>query len=364
MKRTIALSLAATVVLLPVAVLAASPASVLGQSLTQEPAQEEAAAAEQEELPTRRYVLKDGKAIRAAILGSEGDRVRLEVRFAGGSGARWYDISAFKETSQVNLRRELVAEGDLSGQLAVAEFAADKGLVDESRRELRRVAQMADSTGQPLPAELTGRAISLVETIIVELCRAGRVGEARHGVSRLVTRQDGELTDAQKQRFVKVLDDAIEEREQAQADERRAKRDAKVAAEIDRKLKPIYKDIKDGAELRRKGLLGSRKRSSAKRDLAKSVAKFESALKKIDRLEKSSAGDTELRSELGALRQRAYEGWRDALLAGASLDLSLGRFNESMEAVNTILADHPKDKEALAMRARIEVAANDWGWWN
>jgi len=33
-----------------------------------------------------------------------------------------------------------------------------------------------------------------------------------------------------------------------------------------------------------------------------------------------------------------------------------------MKGVNTVLADSPGQKGALAMRGRIETAQNDWGW--
>ena len=36
--------------------------------------------------------------------------------------------------------------------------------------------------------------------------------------------------------------------------------------------------------------------------------------------------------------------------------------NDAMKGVNTVLADSPGQKGALAMRGRIETAQNDWGW--
>ena len=69
------------------------------------------------------------------------------------------------------------------------------------------------------------------------------------------------------------------------------------------------------------------------------------------------------RVDAADISEAAFAGWHDCLLSLASLSLSTGQFNDAMESVNTVLADVPKDREALEMRSRIEVTANDWGWW-
>ncbi|MEM6673328.1 MAG: hypothetical protein AAF726_10830 [Planctomycetota bacterium] len=320
-------------------------------------------AKEIEPTPTRRYVLESGDALRGSIVGVDGSKIQLKVTVPGGYSTRWLELDRFEPKSQVAIRRALVPEGDLDAQLAVAEFAAQEGLVDSSRKELGRLAHMAEELDEEITPEMKGRAIDLVNGIVAGLCSEGRVGEARQGVNRLITRRGDGLTDEDRARLLATLDASVAEQEAAEAVERQAKRDAKVAAEIERELEPIHKDLKKGAELRRKGLLNSKKRGAAKKDLDKAVKEFESAVERIDGLDEKAAGNSALREELDQLRAKGVMGWQDSLLAGASLDLAQGKFHDAMASVNTILADDPKNKEALAMRARIEVAENDWGWW-
>ena len=321
-------------------------------------AQDEASGAE-----SRRYVMKGGKAIRGTVLAVDGARVRLRVNVGGGSGESWYDLSAFEPSSQVDLRRAALAEDDLAGMLGLATFALDSGLVDDSRRELQFMAHAAAAAGTPLSPELRASALDLTNRIITELCAAGKVGEARTGVRRLLTKRGGDLTDADRTRLMDTLDEGIAAKEAAEAAEREARADARATAELERKLAPIRKDVENGQAYRRKGLLESKSQSKSRRDLKKAVSSFDRARKGAAKLAKSAAGDEVLGAELADLAEDAYAGWHDCLLSLASLSLSTGQFNDAMASVNKVLADAPKDREALAMRSRIEVTANDWGWW-
>ena len=42
--------------------------------------------------------------------------------------------------------------------------------------------------------------------------------------------------------------------------------------------------------------------------------------------------------------------------------MTRGQFNPAIQEVNRILAGDPGNEQALAMRGRIEVASNAWGW--
>jgi len=312
---------------------------------------------------SRRYVMKGGKAIRGSVLAVEGDRVRLRVSVGGGSGESWYDLSSFEPGSQVDLRRAGLADDDYQGMLDVATFALESGLVDDARRELQFMAHAAAAAGTPLTPELRASALDLTDRIITELCAAGKVGEARTGVRRLLTKRGGDLTDEDRTRLMDTLDAGIAAREAAEAAERDARADARATAELERKLAPIRKDVEDGQAYRRKGLLESKSQSKSRRDLKKAVGHFDRARKSAERLARSAAGDEALAAQLADLSEAAFAGWHDCLLSLASLSLSTGQFNDAMESVNTVLADVPKDREALEMRSRIEVTANDWGWW-
>ena len=62
---------------------------------------------------------------------------------------------------------------------------------------------------------------------------------------------------------------------------------------------------------------------------------------------------------LDAITERAQGYVVSTLLDQASLNLTRGQINEAMGKVNNILATDPSNRQAQAMRARIEIAANE-----
>ena len=339
---------------------AAAPLLLL-PALLASPAPQDEGATSEEPRP-RSYTLRNGRSIRGTILESEEDRVRLKLLVDGGTAVQWYGFKDFEPRSQVRLKHEQVPEGDVVGQLAVAEFAAALGQYDQSRTELKRCAYMLDASNEAPPASFKDRALALTIQLLEAFCARGDVAEARSAVSRLVTKRDTSLTEQEKLLLVETVEAASALRKREQEAERRGEEDAKAAAERARKLAPIQKHLSKGKEKRRKGLLGSRKYSAASRDLESALEHFQDALEEIETLREGLAGDDTLRVELDAAAADASGYWQDTLLSHASLDLARGKFNDAMESVNTILADHPGHAEALAMRGRIEVAQSDWGW--
>ena len=62
--------------------------------------------------------------------------------------------------------------------------------------------------------------------------------------------------------------------------------------------------------------------------------------------------------ELDQVRQRATTLQSDALMNAASVCLVRGQFSKALGHVNTVLAMDANNSDARAMRARIEIAAN------
>ena len=257
--------------------------------------------------------------------------------------------------------REQVPEGDLSAQLAVAELAEEKGLTEMARTELRRCAHMIHD-GEALPPAVRERAIELIVQLVDSLCAEGKISEARSAVTRIITRQSSSLSVEEQDRLISTVEAASDRAIGEQNKARRAKEDARVVAERERKLKPVLARMDKGKERRRKGLLNSRQFSAASRDLHGAAKEFELALADIDRLSQQFADDPLMIAELEDLGAQCRTQWHDSLLSAASLELVRGSYGRAMESVNTVLLVEPQNEQALAMRARIEVSQSDWGW--
>ena len=309
------------------------------------------------------YVLASGTNVRGTIAEVEGERVRLRLSIAGGgTSLHWYDLQDFEPRSQVRLEREQVAEGDLMAQLGVAELASELELYDQSRTELTRCAHIIDYSGQAPPEAFKPRALQLTVHLLEQLCADGNVSEARRAVSRLLTRRSDLMSEEDQSRLIGTVESAALRIAEAQAAERRAAAESRALEVREEELEPVQRELERGRQHRRSGLLGSRRYTAASRDLRRAVGYFESALEKIEELREENAGDAAMLAELDALAAQATAQRQDSLLSTASLELARGSFNDAMESVNRILVDAPAHAQALAMRARIEVAENDWGW--
>jgi hypothetical protein len=306
--------------------------------------------------------LKSGKRLHGSIVQIDGQRVQLRLSVSGGTSVQWYDIDDFDDRSRVRLRREQVAEGDVLAQLAVAEYAAELGLIDLSRTELRRCAHMLDSGDAAPPAAFRQRAIDLTLRLLERFCERGDVSEARSAVSRLLTRRSSELSEEEQARFLATVEDAAARLSDGKAAERRAKEDAKTSAARKKHLDAVDKRVAKAQALRRKGLLASRSYSASSRDLRGAVKQFEAALKEIEKLRKKFDDDAVMLAELDAVHAETLDQWKDCLLATGSLELGRGNFGRARDNVQRVLERDPKHAQALAMRARIEVAENEWGW--
>jgi len=308
------------------------------------------------------YELKDGKHVRGVVVDAEGDRIRMKVSLSGGSSTRWFDLADFELKSQVRVQRDQVAEGDLLGQLGVAEFANSHGLIEMSRTELRRCAHMLKLAPEPRPEGFESRALKLTLQLLEGLATRGDISEARHAVTSLLVRYEDSLSEDEKNQLIQAVEGGVQRHKSKLSAARNAKETAQDAAKREKHLKGVRSDLEKGEKRRRKGLLGSRKYTSASRDLHAAVKLFESALKDTEKLSKKFSDDAFLVAELKVLGDEARTQVQDCLLSSASLELARGSFNRSMEDVNRIIADDPKHKQALAMRQRIEVAQSDWGW--
>jgi len=144
---------------------------------------------------------------------------------------------------------------------------------------------------------------------------------------------------------------------------RAAKENERMVADRERQLKPLQKGLKDAEAYRDRGMQNSKSFGSANNDFQRAIRLCELVMGRAASLSKSHANDTVMVRELRNMDQQAGEMRTDMLLTTASLYITHGQLNAAMGNVNKVLATEPDNRQALAMRGRIEVAANSgWGW--
>lgn len=312
------------------------------------------------------FMLKDGGSLEAAVLKIDGERVRLRVAVRGGGHAEtWKDLADFSKLSQFIMRRDSVPEGDCEACLKLARWATDQGLMQQGRQALRQAVAMAEeATFTPeRRSAMVESALTVVEDIFRWMIRNGKASQARSGLESILIRHPDKLTEAQKMRLHDLIESEVSALAAAKAGRKRARDDQQQSAQTERKLASLKKRLDQGKAARRKGLLSSKYFSKANASFERATRHFQAVIKSADSIIQKSGNDPELVARASSMRKEADQYWKSAMLSSASLKLTRGHYNAAMEKVNRILADHPSDPQAMRMRSRIEIAANEWDIW-
>ena len=137
---------------------------------------------------------------------------------------------------------------------------------------------------------------------------------------------------------------------------------ARKDKEFHRSLKPVRRRVEMGDRDVKQGLNAGSSMSKARNRFRTASTWYNRALRGCDKLKKKYGNDASYASDINYLHEQATKGLIDTLLHEASILTSRGSFNRALGNVNRILAMDSGNTRALAMRGRIETAANE-GWY-
>jgi len=307
------------------------------------------------------YVLKDGKVIRAEVLAVDGDEVELKIHMAAGQMKGTKPLTDFAPQSAFKILRSVTPRNDVAGHLKLAKFAADNNLIAASRRELRYVRSIAETqTFDPeKEQQLVAEALAIVRTVLNNLIEAGKTKDVRYVMSQIMLLDNTRFSEEDKASLVDLVQSSLRDKKAAEASARHANEDAEERERREKLLKPIQDGLDRGLAARRKGMLNSKQFSSALSAFDRAIKEFENVERRAASLRKRHPNDKALAEELDSATEQARGYVDSTLLDQASLNLTRGQINEAMGKVNKILASDPNNRQAQAMRARIEIAANE-----
>lgn len=309
------------------------------------------------------YVLKNGAFVRAEVLAVEGRQVRLRVWREGRSSDLRRSLDEFAPHSAYRMLRD-VSAGRVDDHLKLARYAVDNGLVAVAERELGFARRLA---GDPALAEDLGHSIArrgaeALEELFREALGRGEVALARRHVAEILTRYpDGLATSAVQQMLARV--DRATTEEKPTAEHRGAEEPAPLMSrEHARILRPLTRAMENGSGRHRAGLLASKHFAKAHALMASASRDFDSVIRTGTKLLERHRRYPGLVARVSELVARARVAQQESLLDAASLCVVRGQFSSALGEVNRVLAINPGNRRALDMRARIEIAANEWGY--
>jgi hypothetical protein len=312
----------------------------------------------------RTFQLKDGSKLNAEIVAVKDGAAELRVHIGGGTTVTTRRLDEFDPRSAYQLMLSATAPDDIEGQVKLVEYAVDHGLFAAARDAMRRARAAAKDRRLPpdVEARLVDRSVDALDRLLTQMIGQGKVQDAEVILQRILQTETPRVTDERKRAFVDKHEQAVEAaRGRVKAE--RAQR-AQDAAEQARKkqVDAFERELAKANDQRKKGLLAGKEQSAAKEHFSRAVRISADVAGDIDRLGNKKDADPTLVSDLKQVKQEAEDMQVSCLLHTASVDLVRGSFNSAMGHVNRALAIHPENQQALAMRARIEVAANSDDW--
>jgi Zn-dependent M16 (insulinase) family peptidase len=180
---------------------------------------------------------------------------------------------------------------------------------------------------------------------------------AQHEISILLTEfPDEPAADEASKLLVKI--EASEEERRTESVEDRTEEVAKLLA-------PIEKRHEKAVQKNMDGLRAGKSTSKMRKNFETSMQESQRAYDALAKLKKKHGDDPQFMRAATALEGEIEHQYVQTSLNLASIYLTRGSLNRAMGIVNEVLAMAPKNPEAMAMRARIESAANNnsWGGW-
>ena len=308
----------------------------------------------------RSYQLKDGTVIRAEINRLDREQKRVEYTFyaGGGSGRSTRSLLEFAPQSQFTMLRATLADDDIEGRVQLASLAVEHGLIAAAQREMLKIkAVAADMEFAPeLEERIMDEAVNALDGLLRRLLDEGNMKDANFILHEIMSGR--RITEAQKAQFTRLVQNKSRQVEEAAARDRATARTARLSAERERQLKPLQDRLQRGNSLEQRALQNLSNQSQARSAYNGAVRDFDYVIQAAERLSDRHSDDSDFTSELASLSRQAEDDKISSLLSLASIYTTRGSFNDAMGSVGQVLAMDRENRQALNMRARIEIAAN------
>ncbi len=315
----------------------------------------------------RTYVFKEKQAGRAGIRGRikkvEGERVTFAVYEGPATWDEHRDFGLFTPASQFQIM-QVVTQDTPEAQLELARWGLENGAPVQANYALATARSLANEPdlGSDLQKQIREQtAAQLKNRFHYELAQ-GRVATAAQTLREL-DRHYSEVVAADVRAGMKV---SLEAREAQFKQEKKEKAAQEAVARKDKefqtKLKPIRSRVERGQAHIQRGLNAGSSMSKALGNFKSATRDLDQAVRASEQLRKQYGNEARYSSDITYVHEQATRSLTDALLHSASIQTSRGSFNAALGNVNRVLAMDPNNTRALAMRGRIEVAANE-GWY-
>lgn len=297
--------------------------------------------------------LATGKVVRGNATAYDDVNKILHFKLESGE-QQAYSLDQLDGRSVYLVYTSVIPKENGKGQLQLANLARDVGLFEHAARRYG-YAEKADPS---LKAEVErerakgrGMAADFCLKNAREASYKGDKKEAEKWLKILLERLPNEPQSAEAAQLI----EASYAKDRA---EQEAAIEAEMTAELQKEIKKGKASYQSMVEDTRKGLT-ARNDSQARKLWQSALKSGDTVLRECDRLMKKYGSDARVQEGVAKYRRLTAEQLIEANLHLASQAMIQSSFKEAQRYCNAALALDPKDHGALAMRARIEQAANE-----
>ena len=307
--------------------------------------------------------LANGAVLKGSVIEDDGQKVKVSLVAEGGTGATAvYRYDQLAPQTIYRLRFNKTERDDVKGQIELAAYALDNGVFPSARLsyDLARKANEAKKAGMDDDlAKLYSRAPTVVLAWAKKQIDAKQYLVAERYLARLceLFPDRDEATEA-----TKLLDEIAPKCSSCrqEAVEKKPGGSSKTAKEAAAPAKKAYDKAHDTI---RKALSETKNTTQATRLLEGAIAELQAAQKLLDGAMKKEGAESDLAAHYEAWSAKVKEDIVDTYVDIANMYFSRQSHQNALKAVSDALAIDKDNSEALATRARIQIAMSDTGRW-
>ena len=298
--------------------------------------------------------LDNGRSFTAEVFADDGLSIRVRRSNAEEQTIPYSDLAP---RTVYRLKKARIGDSDAQGELELATFASDSGLYAHARRHYHKALELDPSLRPEVDAGLASlrQAASAKE---LEEARAaisdGKRAQARKHLTSILKEFPDEPAAATAATLLAELDD--------QAKNARTQSTQAEDEAVQKTLRPARASYEKAVGHNRTGLLAGSSQSKALRSYDRALSEGERSQRQIDKARKRNSQNEALIAAATSLETLVLDVILQANMNSASIYLTRRAFQNALGSANSALALDPKNEEVLALRARIEIAAAQSGW--
>lgn len=321
-----------------------------------------------------RILLKDGSTLRATVVSTDDDSVRVQIPRSGGlKVTRNYHVSDLDPYSYFEIRSMDIGE-DPAAHLRLIRFCIDhqmytRGYYTYERLKAIDPVYVEHFEREELPALREKIGEELIESG-KEALDEGRLDDARSDLAFVITRLEGTEVAQKARLLVDILAQKRTESEKAARDgmiaklkTERKEAELKAYQETLKILEPAQKLIDRGRKKNQEALKNDRGRAAVKK-YEGAANDFKQAVRQLDSLMKRHEGDANIRSMISDLRGTAVNEAVGAYINAGRVYMNRTSFRNAENCANKALDVDPDNAAAAAFRAEVQAAelahSGDW----